>query len=162
MRLEFRHFPFTDRPSFGRILLAPRLSLETRILFDGERPMKNIALDDGRAFQPNSRGVDRAFDMPADDQLLGVDFAFEVGGIANQRGRGTQLTFDMAEDIDHAFADDLSDDFHVGTDARDGFWIPVGSRWRHRRGRPRYGGSVACLCRCFWRAGENIHGSLPR
>jgi hypothetical protein len=47
MRLEFRHFLFDDRRSFGRILLPPRLSLETRILFDGERPMKNIALDYG-------------------------------------------------------------------------------------------------------------------
>ena len=117
MRLEFRHFLFDDRRSFGRILLPPRLSLETRILFDGERPMKNIALDYGRALQLNSRGVDRAFDMPADNQILGIDFTFEVGRIANQRGRGTQLTFDVAENIYHAFADDLPDDFHVGADA---------------------------------------------
>src|SRR5215211_8187390 len=80
--------------------------------------MKNIALDGTTILQLDADGTNGALDAAADRDVLRNDTTFDLRAIADQKIRGTQITFDTAEDLGCAIAFDVAKNRHAGADAR--------------------------------------------
>src|SRR3984957_14775131 len=94
--------------------LAPRGAFESCMLLDRQRAMKDVALDDRGAGQPDAVGVDGALDAPTDAQVLGNDVALHLRAVTDQYRRRVQLALDATEYLHRAVADDLADNHHAG------------------------------------------------
>ena len=88
--------------------------------------MKNVSLDRATVLQLDADGTDGAFDVATDRDVLRKHAAIDRCAFADQEIGGPQLAFDSAEDLRWTVAIDLTDDRHVGTDAR------ARSRFRRR------------------------------
>src|SRR6516165_9042872 len=91
--------------------------------------MKNVSLDCTTVLQLYTHGSDGALDAAADCNILGNHAAIDRCAVADQEIGSSQLAFNSAEDLSWTIAFDLTDDRHVGANAR------ARSRFWHRRAR---------------------------
>src|SRR5437763_16662567 len=80
--------------------------------------MKNITLDRTTVLQLDANGTDSVLDLATDCHVLRNDAALDLRAIAYLEIRGTDFAFESAEDLRWTITFDLTDDGHVGADAR--------------------------------------------